>query len=312
MSLTLALALAAVAHTDPAAALGREVHGRGWIAFGARTPAGDWDLFVMRPDGSDRRNITSTPAFNEGLPRFSPDGTRLLYRRVPRDELFDNNRHGLQGELVLATATGGNPRALGAAGEYPWASWGPDGKQIACLGRRDVAFVDVTTGQVARTLPRHGLYQQLVWSPDGRRLAGVANDLGTSWSVASVDAATGAVTAVSRNDCCTPDWFPDGRDVIFSLRPGRWTQLWRADADGKQRRLVYAEDGRHVYGGCVSPDGRYVLFTGNKEEDGDPRHAGAPMGLMRLGDAPDGPVLPLPTGWEPHWTAADLKEGARR
>ncbi len=36
----------------------------------------------------------------------------------------------------------------------------------------------------------------------------------------------------------------------------------------------------------ISPDGRYVLFTGNMQEDGDPGNAGAPMGLMRLSDAP--------------------------
>jgi len=30
-----------------------------------------------------------------------------------------------------------------------------------------------------------------------------------------------------------------------------------------ERGLVYGEDGRHVYGGCISPDGKFVLFTGN-------------------------------------------------
>jgi hypothetical protein len=59
-----------------------------------------------------------------------------------------------------------------------------------------------------------------------------------------------------------------------------------ARADGTTRQLVYGEDGRHVYGGHVSPDGRYVLFTGNMQEDGDPANGGAPMGLMRLRDAP--------------------------
>jgi len=58
-----------------------------------------------------------------------------------------------------------------------------------------------------------------------------------------------------------------------------------AAADGRSPQLVYGEDGRHVYGGHVSPDGRYVVFTGNLEEDGDPGRAGAPMGLMRLADA---------------------------
>ena len=97
-----------------------------------------------------------------------------------------------------------------------------------------------------------------------------------------------------------------------------------ADAEGKSRRLVYGEDGRHVYGGHVSPDGKYVLFTGNIEENGDPGNAGSPMGLIRLADAPmiggpseelrklhprvnNGPVLVLPKGWEPCWTYADVE-----
>jgi hypothetical protein len=102
-----------------------------------------------------------------------------------------------------------------------------------------------------------------------------------------------------------------------------------ADAEGRTRSLVYGEDGRHVYGGHVSPNGKYVLFTGNMQEDGDPTHAGAPMGLMRLSDAPliggpspelsrlfprarRGPVLVLPLGWEPCWTSQDLQPASAR
>ena len=65
-----------------------------------------------------------------------------------------------------------------------------------------------------------------------------------------------------------------------------WTQLWRVDADGKNPRLVYAKDERHAYGSFVSPDAKYVIFTGNIEEDGDPEHEGGPMSLMHLSDAP--------------------------
>jgi hypothetical protein len=99
--------------------------------------------------------------------------------------------------------------------------------------------------------------------------------------------------------------------------------LWMADAEGKKKSLVYGEDGRHIYGGDISPDGRYVHFTGNMREDSDASGSGAPMGLMRLNDTPtiggeskalrklhgatkDGPVLLLPDGWEPHWTYHEL------
>jgi dipeptidyl aminopeptidase/acylaminoacyl peptidase len=292
--------------------LGTEVRDKGWIVYGAKTAKGDWDLFVMRPDGSESRNLTNTPDFNEGLPRWSPDGKRLLYRRLPKSESFDNNRHGLQGELVLANADGTEPRALGAAGELPWASWSPDGKKLACLSQKGVFFFDLESRKVTGSLDRKGFFQQLTWSPDGKWLSGVANNFDTGWSVARMEVATGAVNAVSKIDCCTPDWFPDSRRMVFSRRPGDWTQLWMADAEGRQRVPLYSEEGRHCYGGCISPDGKYVLFTGNKQEDGDPANAGAPMALMRLKDAPivkppgkpaNGPVLVLPSGWEPHWKA---------
>src|SRR5216117_2730496 len=38
--------------------LAAEVRGKGWIVFPARSEQGDWDLFLMRPDGSHRRALT--------------------------------------------------------------------------------------------------------------------------------------------------------------------------------------------------------------------------------------------------------------
>ena len=326
-------ALAAAERPLAEAQLAAEVQSKGWIAYGARSPNGDWDLFLCRPDGSSVRPLTRTPASSEFAPQFSRDGRKLLYRRMPASEKLDNNRHGEQGELVLANADGSKPVALGKPGELPWASFSPDGAQIASLSIKGISFFNLERREIVRTLPRKGFFQQVTWSPDGKWLCGVANSFGASWSIARMDAVTGEASAVNRVDCCTPDWFPDSRDLIFSWRPpGQkankgygWTQLWRATADGASRRLVYAEEGRHVYGGNVSPDGKYVLFTGNVEEDGDPGRAGAPMGLMRLSDAPiiggespevraqhpeakSGPVLVLPAGWEPCWTAQEIAQ----
>lgn len=54
--------------------LAKEAHTKGWIVFSARDAKGNWDLLLMRPDGSNRRDITPTPDFNETGRRFSPDG----------------------------------------------------------------------------------------------------------------------------------------------------------------------------------------------------------------------------------------------
>ena len=55
----------------------------------------------------------------------------------------------------------------------------------------------------------------------------------------------------------------------------------------------------------------YVLFSGNQQEDGDPGNAGSPLRIVRLADTPivagksPAPVLELPAGFSPDWTASD-------
>jgi len=310
------------------AALAAEVHAKGWIVYGARSDGGGWDLFLTRPDGSSRQAITHTPEYEEAAPRFSPDGTRLLYRRLAGGTRIDHDKWGFQGELVVAEGDGSNPRVLGGEGEFPWASWSPDGTQVVCLTKKGIQVVDLDTKQVVREFPRQGIYQQLFWSPDGKWFCGVANHLGESWTVVRLSAETGAMNPVRSFQNCTPDWCPDSKTLIFSSRPGDqggygYTQLWMAEGDGSNQRLVYGEDGAHVYGGATSPDGAYLLFTKGPKDGSGAEGSGAPMGIMRAADAPiitgesaalralhpdtkNGPVLLLDMGWEPHWTYAEV------
>lgn len=335
------LAAAAAAADDPRVPrLAKEVSVKGWVVYSAKTPAGDWDLFLMHPDGSARRNITNTPGSHEIGGRFSPDGRRMLYRRIPLTVKVNHDSWGRMGQLVVAHADGSNPVEYG---EFPWASWSPDSKQVACLTKQGIEMRDLATRQVVRTMERKGIFQQLYWAPDGTAFTGTANAFGAMWTVVSMDAASGEARAVAVDQNCTPDWFPDSRRVIYSARPRNqedadggeaakavgqklgygWTQLWVADASGKERSLLYGEDGRHIYGGASSPDGRYVVFTRSLTDGGE---ESAEIGLMRVSDAPtiggaspalrkrmgktkDGPVLSLGPGWEPHWTFARVAGG---
>jgi Tol biopolymer transport system component len=287
----------------------------------------------MRPDGSAVRNITNTPEFEEAAPRFSPDGRRLLYRRLERGAKIDHDRYGFQGQLMIARADGTEAQPLGKNEEYPWGIWSPDGTQIAYMdpNPKGIHILDLDTQKVVKDLARHGMYQQLIWSLDGKWFGGVANHLGASWTVARINAATQEINPVNEFQNCTPDWFPDSRRMIFSHRPGNqggygWTQLWMADGDGTNRQLVYGRDGRHIYGGVLSPDMKYVMFTSCGQDGGGSEKKGAPICVMRMSDAPtiegeskalrklhpntkDGPVLTLHAGWEPHWTFASLERG---
>lgn len=312
-------------------ALRAEVAQKGWIVFSARSENGTWDLFLMRPDGSSRVNITNTPELEEAAPRFSPDSTKLLWRAMPKGTEINHDRWGTQGYVVVAAANGGSPKRISADGGLPWACWSPDGKQLSSLTPKGIVIADAQTGEEVRRMPRGGLFQQLFWSPDGGSFTGVANFKGTSWTVVRVDAASGEMNAIKLDQNCTPDWFPKSDHVIFSSRPkGQsendgygWTFLWTAEGSGDNGRLVYGEEGFHIYGGCVSPDEAYVLFTRCPVDGGGAEKSGAPICLVRLTDTPmilgksaeirqqypeakDGPKLSLTDGWEPHWTYSEI------
>ncbi len=317
---------------DPEAkTLANEVSRLGYLLFAARTPQGDYDLFLSRPDGSAKRNLTNTPEWSEYGGRFSPDARRILYRRqrkgpdVAPGEGINHDVWGAQGSLVLAGSDGSNPQVWGAEGEWPWASWSPDGTQFACLYRRDgrIRIVNAATKKTVKELPRQGIFQQMYWSPDGQRLCGTANLQGQDWNIVSLEIESGSVTQVSRGLNCTGDWFQgDGSRLVYSHRlPGLatsygWTMLMEGTADGRSRNLLYGERGRHVYFGCASPDSRYIVFSVPETDGG----SDAPMAIIRRADAPivvpadykelhalcpgarSGPVLRLPwAGFEPHW-----------
>src|SRR4051794_32122691 len=123
--------------------LAAELRNKGWIAYSAMSERGDWDLFLMRPDGSSRRNITNTPETHELGVRFSPDGQRILFRIVPKATKFTHANWGVLGKLIVAKSDGTKPQPLGDNGEFPWASWSPSGLQIACLTKRGIEIWDL-------------------------------------------------------------------------------------------------------------------------------------------------------------------------
>jgi len=283
---------------------------------------------VMRPDGSGRRALTDTPEFNEAGPRFSPDGKRLLYYRLPKGEAV-NMSYGTR-DLVIADADGRNPVVYGSG--FPWASWGPDSIQIACLQKAGIEIIDLASRKVVQRLARRGIEQQLVWSPDGQWFLGTANSLGQYWNIGRLSRRTGQINVVSETDRynCTPDWAPDSQHVVYARgiipEQGGRAEMWWAGGDGQGRQMLFAEEGRHIYGACVSPDGKYCIFTRSTDDFGQSGDVhGFTMAVMRRADAPmigdqsaalrkrfpeakTGPWLDLGAGWEPYWASAGAKD----
>jgi TolB protein len=76
-----------------------------WITFTSDRPTADgstdWEIYLMRPDGSEIIQLTDTP-YNEGWPVWTPDGTQIVYT---------SNETG-NDEIYIMNADGTNPQRL--------------------------------------------------------------------------------------------------------------------------------------------------------------------------------------------------------
>jgi dipeptidyl aminopeptidase/acylaminoacyl peptidase len=189
--------------------------------------------------------------------------------------------------------------------------------------------VEVATRKTVRQLARKGFVSQLSWSPDGKWFTGTASHLGPFWNIALMNAESGEIRAVSETDRynCTPDWAVDSRRIVYARgiipeRPGR-AELWVASIDSHPPQLLYAEENRHIYGACASPDLKYLLFTRSVADLTKVDQRDTEMAIIRWADTPirggegealrqrlphanTGPRLDLGPGWEPSWTGVDL------
>ena len=126
------------------------------------------DLYVMGPDGSQKRRLT-IGAKRDGGARWSPDGRKIAFNRYT-----GNSAH-----IYVINADGTNLRALTHGGELDGdPSWSPDGRRIAFdrfyggPGQSDL-FVMTAAGRSQRKLTSTPNASESFpeWSPSGPTIA---------------------------------------------------------------------------------------------------------------------------------------------
>lgn len=139
----------------------------------------DYDLYTVRPDGTDLTQLTDFSGFEE-MPVWSPDGSMIAFSgsQTGEDELYGINADGT-GVAKLTDAPTDRPGCcIGPA------AWSPDGTKIVFgvygEGNWDLYAVNADgTGQT-RVTTEPGDEVSPVWAPDGGKIAFLASPMPSS------------------------------------------------------------------------------------------------------------------------------------
>jgi Tol biopolymer transport system component len=101
------------------------------------------------------------------------------------------------------------------------------------------------------------------WSRGGARIVYAVSDPRQGDLVRWVDPASGEGGVLARGR--SPVFTPDGEWVVYSGRSAAGWKLWRMRADGSGKRN-FGNSAFHENDPAVSPDGRFVVFAGTKQE----------------------------------------------
>ncbi len=182
------------------------------VAYAAGTSA-QLRIYVRQVSGGRALPLTSETGEVQSNPRWSPDGTRILYLS--------------RGGVFSAPAGGGAPQQELASPLRPiaTAAWGPGGRIVYGFG--DSLFVRAPDGNTRFLAPVTDV-SLCVWSPDGASIACAMGNAayvmpGATFGnrapsrITVIDAASGRARTVgdSLSVHHSPVWSPDGRSLFF-------------------------------------------------------------------------------------------------
>ncbi len=223
------------------------------------------DIFVIRPDGADLRQLTDD-LHKDRLPRWSPDGKRIAFNsdRTGSFEIWTINRDG-SGLQQLTFASGRNVTGC---------VWSTDGARVAYSLQAGDTFV-IEAGrpwaeQTPQAIPRvsgtQSTFRAFSWSPDGRKLAGwYRRSEGETEDAFGIALYSFESRQFEKFDAfgIAPVWLSDGRRLIFGDGAGTLSLL---DSKTSKTRRLYSLAPQGIEGFTLSRDGRSIYFSYFTEE----------------------------------------------
>jgi Tol biopolymer transport system component/DNA-binding winged helix-turn-helix (wHTH) protein len=166
-------------------------------------------LWSSKIDGSDRIQLSDPGTMDVALPRWSPDGSEIVFMARTRNTdwrayLVAANGQGLR-ELIPGATAGFDP------------GWSPDGKSIVLsmgdLGTtsNQISILDLETQKISPLPGGENLFSPR-WSPDGRYIAAITTD---SQALMLFDRMSQQWSELARTGIGYPSWSHDGQYLYF-------------------------------------------------------------------------------------------------
>jgi TolB protein len=268
--------------------------GKNGLILFARHAGGYEQLFTMRPEGTQVRQVTHLTDSAAADASWSPDGKRIAFARDfdccdPKKEHLD---------IYTMNANGTALHGMGLKGLNGGPLWFPDGRRLLfghASGIWDGLWaVSASGGTPQRVLRIVGDFEGQSLSPSGRDVAFI-----NKGALVIANLASGRrkqVAPSSLHPSPKIDWSPDGTLVLSRTEAGA---VFTVRTDGSELKMLVR--GKDYCSESFSPDGTKILFIDHCSSGG----AGARLFAMNL----DGTEVKRIATINGHWVSWGVGAG---